>query len=188
MGKLYTLGGHMEIRKPKNIQAFLTGVIEGEQVSHYIKPYKDVAQIYKNKDEHLPLDTTMYEVYSLFDQEDKSLLWGLTIMHPITVVQECNMTRGHYHSDQNQPEIYFGLAGRGFLLYMREEELFAEEVFEGSIHYIDGKYAHRLINTGSTDFKVGACWSKLAGHDYKAIEEKPFPVRVYKKDGKIVLE
>jgi glucose-6-phosphate isomerase len=178
----------MEIRKPKNIQAFLTGVIEGEQVSHYIKPYKDVAQIYKNKDEHLPLDTTMYEVYSLFDQEDKSLLWGLTIMHPITVVQECNMTRGHYHSDQNQPEIYFGLAGRGFLLYMREEELFAEEVFEGSIHYIDGKYAHRLINTGSTDFKVGACWSKLAGHDYKAIEEKPFPVRVYKKDGKIVLE
>jgi glucose-6-phosphate isomerase, archaeal len=71
---------------------------------------------------------------------------------------------------------------------MREEEIFAEEVFEGIYSLHRRKYAHRLINTGSTDFKVGACWSKLAGHDYKAIEEKPFSVRVFKKDGKIVLE
>ncbi|MDP2814157.1 MAG: glucose-6-phosphate isomerase family protein [Erysipelotrichaceae bacterium] len=178
----------MEIRKPKNTHAYLNGIIEGEIVSHYMKPYKDVVQIYKNKDENLSLDTIMYEVYSLFDQEDKALLWGLTIIHPITVAQECNMTRGHYHAQKSQPEIYFGLAGRGLLMFMRGDEIFAEEVFEGSIHYIDGEYAHRLINTGSTDFKVGACWPKLAGHDYKAIEEQPFSVRVYKKDGRIVLE
>lgn len=178
----------MEIRKPKNIQAYLNGVIEGENVSHYVKPYKDVMKIYKNVDENLAPETIMYEVYSLFDEADKYLLWGLTIMHPITVAQECNMTRGHYHADKSQPEIYFGLAGRGLLMYMRGDEIFAEEVYEGSIHYIDGTYAHRLINTGSTDFKVGACWPKLAGHDYKAIEDKPFDVRVFKKDGKIVLE
>lgn len=178
----------MEIRKPKNTHAYLNGIIEGENVSHYKKPYKDVVQIYKNKDENLSSDTIMYEVYSLFDQDDKSLLWGLTIIHPITVAQECNMTRGHYHAQKSQPEIYFGLAGRGLLMFMRDDEIFVEEVFEGSIHYIDGEYAHRLINTGSTDFKVGACWPKLAGHDYKAIEEQPFSVRVYKKDGRIVLE
>ena len=178
----------MEIKKPKNTHAYLNGIIEGENVSHYKKPYKDVVQIYKNNDENLVLETIMYEVYSLFDQEDKSLLWGLTIIHPITVAQECNMTRGHYHAQKSQPEIYFGLAGRGLLMFMRDDEIFAEEVFEGSIHYIDGEYAHRLINTGSTDFKVGACWPKQAGHDYKAIEEQPFSVRVFKKDGRIVLE
>ena len=38
------------------------------------------------------------------------------------------------------------------------------------LHYIDGKYAHRLVNTGEMDMKVRACWSTLAGYDYQIIE------------------
>ena len=55
----------------------------------------------------------------------------------------------------------------------------------GSLQYIDGRLAHRLINTGDTMFKVAACWANRAGNDYSAIEEKSFPVRCFKKDGQI---
>lgn len=179
----------MEIRKPKYIQDFFYGVIEGENVKSYKKFYKDIAFAYESKDENLSDDTEMYEVYSFDEGGENTLLWGLTIMHPITVKGECNLTRGHFHCDRAEPEIYFGLGGQGLLLYMDENgECFGEEVFKGSIHYICGKYAHRLINTGEIDFKVGACWRTVAGHDYDSIEKKPFPRRVYKVDGKIIVK
>jgi glucose-6-phosphate isomerase, archaeal len=91
--------------------------------------------------------------------------------------------------DRTEPEIYFGLGGNGLLIYMDEKgECFAEKVCKGSIHYIHGEYAHRLINTGDIDFKVGAAWRKAAGHDYEAIENKNFPCRVYKIEGKIIVK
>lgn len=179
----------MDIRKPKYIQDFFDGVIAGEGVQSYKKLYKDIAFAYENKDETLASDTEMYEVYSFDEGGENTLLWGLTILHPITVKGECNLTRGHFHCDRTEPEIYFGLGGEGLLLYMDENgECFAEEVFKGSIHYIHGKYAHRLINTGNVDFKIGACWRTAAGHDYDAIEKKPFLKRVYRQAGEIIIK
>ena len=66
-------------------------------------------------------------------------------------------------------------------------ECFGEEVFPGSLHYIDGRYAHRLINTSTDeDLKVGACWPVTAGHDYAATEKQPFTVRVFLENGEVV--
>ena len=179
----------MEIRNPKYRQDFFDGVIEGEGVQSYKKLYKDIAFEYESKDETLTEDTEMYQVYSFDEGGKNTLLWGLTIIHPITVNGECNLTRGHFHCDRTEPEIYFGLGGLGLLLYMDESgECFAEEVSKGSIHYIHGEYAHRLINTGGVDFKIGACWRAAAGHDYEAIVNNHFPKRVYRLDGKIVVK
>ena len=179
----------MEIREPKYMHDFFHGVITGENVESYKKLYKDIDFAYGSVDESLSPDTEMYEVYHFNEGGQNTLLWGLTILHPVLVNGECNLTRGHFHQDRTEPEIYFGLGGEGLLMYMDEEgNSFCEKVMKGSIHYIHGNYAHRLINTGNTDFKVGACWREKAGHDYKAIEDKPFPKRVYKENNDIIFK
>ncbi|MDI3312094.1 MAG: glucose-6-phosphate isomerase family protein, partial [Thermoanaerobacterium sp.] len=104
------------------------------------------------------------------------------------IEDECNMTRGHFHQDKNCAEYYFCVEGEGLLLLMNDNsEMWAEKVYPGSVHYIDGKYAHRLVNIGDTVLKVGACWPTTAGHDYDAIEKNEFPYRVYKRNGKVEL-
>lgn len=179
----------MEIKKPKFIHDFLNGVIEGQGVESYKKLYKDISFAYESFDKTLDPNSEMYEVYHFNEGGENTILWGLTILHPITVNGECNLTRGHFHEDRTEPEIYFGLGGQGLLMYMDENgDSFCEEVFKNSLHYIKGNYAHRLINTGDEDLKVGACWREAAGHDYKAIEEKPFKNRIYKIDGKVVVK
>ena len=99
------------------------------------------------------------------------------------------MTKGHFHVNKDCAEIYFGIAGVGLLLLMDEEgHTWAEKVYEGSLHHIDGRIAHRLVNTGDEDLKVGACWPTSAGHDYHAIEKREFGYRVYKRNGQIEFE
>ena len=118
-----------------------------------------------------------------------NLNWGLTVLKPVYSHNECNMTKGHFHVNKDCAEIYFGIAGVGLLLLMDEEgHTWAEKVYEGSLHHIDGRIAHRLVNTGDEDLKVGACWPTSAGHDYHAIEKREFGYRVYKRNGQIEFE
>lgn len=175
----------MKIEQAKACHDFFDGVIVGEGVSCYKKTYNDMKLFYENIDETISPDELMYEVFSYEgDTADDMLFWGLTILYPVVVAGECNMTRGHFHLDRTKPEIYLGLSGEGLLLYMNQlGNTFAEYISRGSVHYIKGEYAHRLVNTGDTPLKVGACWEKAAGHDYEAIEKKQFPERIFKKDG-----
>lgn len=96
------------------------------------------------------------------------------------------MTKGHFHENKDCVEFYFGIQGEGLLLLMDESGYtWAEKVFEGSLHHIDGHVAHRLVNIGEIDLKVGACWPTSAGHDYVAIEEKAFGYRIKKINNQI---
>lgn len=176
----------MKIIEPQVIHHINQGVIEGNNVQKAVKKYHEVAYLYENKRNDDPI---VYEVYT-YSQGDNvlgNLNWGLTILKPIYSHDECNMTKGHFHENKDCVEFYFGIAGEGLLLLMDEEgQTWAEKVYEGSLHHIDGHVAHRLINTGNTDLKVGACWPTSAGHDYARIEEKEFGYRIYKHDEKIV--
>lgn len=99
------------------------------------------------------------------------------------------MTRGHFHQDRDCAEFYFGVEGEGLLLLMDSEgEVWAEKIFKGSLHHIDGSLAHRVVNTGDVQLKVGACWPTTAGHDYDAIEAHEFPCRVMRVNGEILFE
>ena len=131
-------------------------------------------------------DQIMYEVYSY---EHDGLCYGLTVMQPVCVNGECNVTRGHFHENLDCDEIYCGMGGEGLLLLMDEDyHCHAEKVKCGSVHYIDGHLAHRLVNTGNTEFKVQCMWPSHAGHDYKRVEDHPFTVRVYKENGELKVE
>jgi len=175
----------VKVIEPNALHNIQDGVIEGKDVVNAVKKYDEIKYLYKNPREDNPV---VYEVYSYSQGEDVlgNLNWGLTVMKPVLSNGECNMTKGHFHVNRDCVEFYFGIAGEGLLLLMDEEgNTWAEKVFKGSLHHIDGHLAHRLVNTGDEDFKVGACWPTSAGHDYQAIEEKEFGYRVYKKDGKI---
>lgn len=172
----------MKVIEPLVKHFIPNGVIEGQSVDHSIKKYEAVSSLYKNKREDNPI---VYEVYSYSQGEDKlgNLNWGLTVLKPILSQGECNMTKGHFHTIKDCAEFYFGISGQGLLLLMDETGYtWAEKVYPGSLHYIDGKYAHRLVNTGEVDMKVGACWPTSAGHDYQSVENREFGYRIFKTD------
>ena len=128
------------------------------------------------------------EAYLVLYEHD-GLCYGLTVMQPVCVNGECNVTRGHFHEDLDCDEIYCGMGGEGLLLLMDEDyHCHAEKVYCGSVHYIDGHLAHRLVNTGNSELKVQCMWPSNAGHDYKRVEDHPFTVRVYKENGELKVE
>lgn len=165
---------------------YLDGVIYGDDVEKSVKIYDCAKSFYKSVDTNLDLDSILYEVYTISKGQ---LNYGLTVMKPVLVNGECNMTRGHFHENLDCDEIYCCMHGSGLLLLMDEEGCcHAEKMSVGSVHYINGHYAHRLINVGEDELKMQCIWPSGAGNDYKRIEKHPFPVRVFKRDGKIIVE
>lgn len=167
-------------------------ILEGKNVTHTCKHYAEAMGFYHSASACLPAATKMYEVYSYTTQDDAypgHLSWGLTVLYPLMVDGECNMTRGHFHSDTRSGEFYYGLQGQGLLMLMDDAgTTWAEKVFPGSVHSILGTLAHRLINTGDEALSVAACWPNGAGHDYQRVEKQPFGYRVYKNEQGICIE
>ncbi len=107
------------------------------------------------------------------------LFFGNTTVHPGKVRDEYFMTRGHRHVKSAAAEYYWGVKGEGALLLMDEHRnTWAEKVFPGSLHYIAGAVAHRLVNAGSSPLTTGACWYADAGHNYEEIDRNGFSARL----------
>jgi glucose-6-phosphate isomerase, archaeal len=123
------------------------------------------------------------------DNTEGGLFFGISHLNPGTVDNEFFMTRGHYHSKSDRGEYYWGIEGFGLLLLMTRDRAYrTEEVRPGSLHYIPGHTAHRLINTGPVRLSVGACWPSDAGHDYDSIARDGFSARVFSRNGQVVIE
>jgi glucose-6-phosphate isomerase len=58
----------------------------------------------------------------------------------------------------------------------------------GSLHYIPGRVAHRVVNTGSVPLRFVACWPSDAGHDYEIAGGKGLGARVLQRNGEAVFE
>jgi glucose-6-phosphate isomerase len=118
------------------------------------------------------------------------LFFGCTFLQPGTVGDEYFMTKGHFHSTIDTAEFYWGIRGEGILLLMGEDRsIRAERVVPGSLHYIPGCIAHRMVNVGNEVLSFGACWPSNAGHNYETIKRKGFSARVLKTpEGPTVVE
>ncbi len=172
----------MQSVEPKVVYNNITASLEGKEATTYTKYLSDMKAVYKSV-EGLDDNQLMYTVHAYGDssQESGHLMWAITVLEALTVNKEYNMTRGHFHQDKQCDEMYFGLEGEGLLLFLDLEDNFkAEKIFPGSIHYIKGDVAHRIVNTGTTKCVVGASYHAIAGHDYQTIEDSPFPYRIYK--------
>lgn len=180
------------IRAPKGMQKWWGDCeLSVQNVVWRQKKISELKGIYRNEAALAEFgDQLAYRVanqnFHRTDYVKGNLQWGITYLEPYCVDGECSMTHGHFHIDRDCDEYYYGLQGEGFLLFWDgADEFYAEKVFPGSLHYISGKYAHRIINSGEGVLAVAACSLPATRQDHAVIEQKPFPYRCYKTDGEI---
>jgi len=160
----------------KNAKVFfdaLKGKLHGDEIIKAEKKMKELEGVFADEAAYRALDMeeVVYEVemHLPAGTVEGGLNFGISTIHPGKVGEEYYMTKGHFHEIRNRAEYYWGIAGSGLLLLVDEAGTSTtEEVTPGTLHYIPGNVAHRLINTGEDKLVVGACWPSDAGHDYAA--------------------
>ena len=104
---------------------------------------------------------------------------------PGKVGDEYFMTKGHFHSNIDRAEFYWGVEGEGMLILMNEaRDVWAERMYPGSLHYIPGGIAHRVANVGNSILTFAASWPSDAGHNYGIIAREGFARRLKEVNGK----
>lgn len=131
---------------------------------------------------------TAYELYGCLgpDSDDPGeLLYATTILYPGQVNGEYFMTRGHFHKNPARGEYCMTLAGQGGIVLMdRERNGRVEWMTPGSVHNLDGRWAHRVVNTGAEPLVFLVVWMSDCGHDYETIARDGFSLRVLQVNGK----
>lgn len=167
--------------------------LKGEPIIDQIRQLKDITGIFQDQEtfEQLNPEQLVYTVQAWLPVKEGTpggLYFGASTIYPGKVGEEYFMTKGHFHSQSDRAEFYWGIQGQGMLILMdRKGNTWAEEVVPGSLHYIGSEIAHRLANTGGEKLIVGACWPSDAGHDYQEIAENGFSARLVERDGQPVL-
>ena len=135
-------------------------------------------------------DILVYEFYDLgIPEESGDIAYGTSMVFPGKVGDEYFMTKGHFHTILDTAEVYYCLAGRGYMLMENPEgECEARELKPGDAVYVPGRYAHRSINVSATEKLVTFfAFPADAGHDYGTIESKGFRKLMVERDGQPVL-
>jgi glucose-6-phosphate isomerase len=163
---------------------FLGGQLKGSDIIHQVKNLGALNGIFEDQAAFDRMDAaqTAYEVDIWCPVENGTqggLFFGLTHLYPGQVGDEYFMTIGHFHAIENRAEYYWGIEGEGILLLMdKDRSTRAERMVQGSLHYIPGYTAHRVVNTGTGILKFGACWPADAGYNYNVIMNEGFSKRV----------
>jgi glucose-6-phosphate isomerase len=127
----------------------------------------------------------LYRVYMTSPSDDK-VQWrtAMSVIEPGKVGAEYFMTKGHFHEDEQAPEVYLTLLGEGKIVMQRHDgQSEVLSMFPGAINYIPGGWAHRTVNTGETTLAFFAVWPSDAGHDYAGVAERGFPLLVLEQGG-----
>ena len=170
-----------------------TGKMTGAAIKQSRKQLKDLSGIFRDeaRRKEADQDATIYQVQwwePAATGSEGGLFWGVTTIFPGRVGDEYFMTQGHFHANRTRAEYYGTVQGEGMLVLMDEKRhTWSEPMVPGSLHYIDGRSAHRAVNTGDTPLIFWACWPTDAGYDYAAIREKGFGARVLSVNGKPAL-
>jgi glucose-6-phosphate isomerase, archaeal len=135
-------------------------------------------------------DPVHYETFEVaVPEEYGQLKFCISKLYPGVVGQECFMTKGHYHSVIETGEIYLCLRGTGLMLMKTSEGGCASEEFRpGRMVYVPPYWAHRSINAGDEPLVLLCIYPGDAGHNYGNIKTDGFPKRVFRREGRIVIE
>jgi glucose-6-phosphate isomerase len=168
------------------------GSLEGPDLRRSRKLLKDLASVYPDyAASGLSPETEIYSVQwwaPAAEGQEGGLLWGVTRLQPGCVGSEFFMTHGHFHALETRAEYYTAVSGQGVLLRMeRGGRTWAEEMGPGRLLYIDGRHAHRVVNTGNVPLVFWACWPSDAGYDYGTIARDGFGLRVLQRNGEVII-
>jgi glucose-6-phosphate isomerase, archaeal len=168
---------------------WLNGTMDGLPVQQSVKKLSDLQRIFLDEAALARMDPDQ-EVYSVRwwapvpPGDEGGLFWGVTNLRPGKVGDEYFMTHGHSHANRSRAEYYTPVSGKGLLIRMDERRLtWAEEMAPGTLHYLRGEHAHRVVNTGVEPLVFWACWGSDAGYDYDTVREHGFGARVIEREG-----
>ena len=162
----------------------------GEHVEKSTRKLIDLKGVYEDETafEIMDLEQVVYHVSSTFPVKEGTpggLFMGITYLMPGKVGDEYFMTKGHFHSNIDRAEFYWGVEGEGMLILMNEaREVWAERMYPGSLHYIPGGVAHRVANVGNGMLTFAASWPSDGGHNYETIARGGFARRLKEVNGK----
>jgi glucose-6-phosphate isomerase len=165
------------------------GSLHGGGVRKSVKLLSQLRGIFADESEWQRMDpgTVVYRVEWIAPVQEGTeggLFWGNTTIEPGRVGEEYFMTHGHFHDRRNRGEFYSTVRGEGMLVFMDAGERgWAEKMTPGSLHFIPGATAHRVVNIGDNPLRFIACWPSDAGHDYSTIAQHGFSLRVVCRNG-----
>lgn len=184
---------HLSIKTPAQSLKPDSWFLSGEGITESVKLMKHLAGVFADETARKQLnpDMLVYNVQAHLPVQEGTqggLYFGTTIIQSGVVGNEYFMTRGHFHAQADRAEYYWGVQGEGMLILMDEaRNTWAEKMFPGSLHFIPGRIAHRVANTGNVPLIFGACWPSDAGHNYEEIESSGFSARLIKENGEPIL-
>lgn len=132
-------------------------------------------------------DELVYEFHELpAPNHPGDLAFGMSIVYPGKVGDEYFMTKGHFHTIRDTGEVYYCMAGHGYMmLESKEGDWSCLELTPGKVVYCPKGYAHRSINVSPVEpLRTFFVFRGDAGHDYGSIEEKGYRNLLVEKDGK----
>jgi glucose-6-phosphate isomerase, archaeal len=132
-------------------------------------------------------DPVHYEVFEMkIPQEAGQLQFCISKTYPGSVGGECFMTKGHYHAVPGTAETYLCLRGEGYMIMkLPTGESAVERFLPGRMVYVPPFWGHRTVNTGDEPLISFCVYPGEAGHNYGDIEKEGFPLRVFKRAGKV---
>lgn len=168
---------------------WLTGMMQGAGVQRATKTLGQMGGLFHSGSPVCRLEesTVVYRVQwiePVLLGTEGGLFWGSTIIEAGRVDDEYFMTQGHFHARRDRGECYGTIEGKGLLVLMKEDRTtWTEAMSPGSLHFIAGGLAHRVVNTGDNPLAFWACWPSDAGHDYAPIQAYGFGARILHRDG-----
>jgi len=135
-------------------------------------------------------DPVHYEVFEKkIPEQDGHVRTCISKLYPGRVGDECFFTKGHYHTKLHTAETYLCISGEGFMLMKTRDGERAWEPFKpGRMVYVPPCWAHRSVNTGDVPLVTFCNYPADAGHNYGDIVDEGFPMRVFIRDGEVVIE
>lgn len=135
-------------------------------------------------------DPAHYETFeSPVPEEYGHMRYCISKLHPGLVGEECFMTKGHYHSIVETGEVYLCLRGQGLtMMKTAGGDCRWEPMAPGRMVYVPPYWAHRSVNTGDEPLISLCIYPGDAGHNYNDIKTAGFPKRVFKRNGRIVVQ
>jgi len=171
----------------------LAGTLTGDTISASRRTLAGLRGYFEDEAARAAMDQDL-EVYRVEAFEpvperiEGAVCAATTFLAPGKVGDEYFLTRGHFHADQDRPELCLCVSGRGALILMtKDRAIRVETLSPGILVHVPPRTAHRCANTGDVPLVFVSFWASETGHDYETIAREGFSARLRELDGRPTL-